>query len=200
MNNSKICKKAKQYVNKLLVPLEKHYYHSYHHAIEVMERAKYLWEKEWLSNDEVEMIALAWLFHDTGFVIKYDKNEPIWAKIAENYLKRVFYPEDKIKTIKRIILATDPDYKTPTDLYEKIIKDADLDNLWRDDFFTKNNSLKKEIELIKNIKIKDPEWKHWSLDFLKFHKYQTITQQIERNKLKNDNLKKMLKELEESDI
>jgi hypothetical protein len=42
MNNSKICKKAKQYVNKLLVPLEKHYYHSYHHAIEVMERAKYL--------------------------------------------------------------------------------------------------------------------------------------------------------------
>jgi hypothetical protein len=40
--NKKLCERAKKYVNKLLVPLEKHYYHSYKHAIEVMERARYL--------------------------------------------------------------------------------------------------------------------------------------------------------------
>jgi hypothetical protein len=39
------------------------------------------------------------------------------------------YPENKIKIIERLILATDPEYKETKDIYEKIIKDADMDNL-----------------------------------------------------------------------
>jgi hypothetical protein len=42
MKETKIIARAKKYVNKLLVPLEQHYYHSYNHAIEVMERSIYL--------------------------------------------------------------------------------------------------------------------------------------------------------------
>ncbi len=199
MINTKIIKKAKKYVNKLLVPLEQHYYHSYNHAIEVMERAVYLWKKEWLNNEDLEILALAWLFHDTWFVIQYDNNEPIWAKIAANYLKSLLYPNKKIEIIKRLILATDSDYKNPTDIYEKIIKDADMDNLWRDDFINKANSLKKEIEIIKQIKIIDPDWNHWLVDLLKEHQYKSFTQKIERDKKKNENLQKMLDELEHSD-
>lgn len=197
MDKKNICRNAKKYVNKLLVPLEQHYYHSYNHAIEVMERAMYLWYKEWLSEEEIEILCIAWLFHDTGFIIQYDHNEPIWAKIAQNFLKSILYPNDKIEKIEKLILATDPAYKDPKNIYEKIIKDADLDNLWRDDFFTRNHSLKKEIELIKNIKIKDPEWHHWSLDFLKEHQFETITQKDERNFNKEKNLKQMLKDLED---
>ena len=199
MINTKIIKKAKKYVNKLLVPLEQHYYHSYNHAIEVMERAVYLWKKEWLNNEDLEILALAWLFHDTWFVIQYDNNEPIWAKIASNYLKSLLYPNKKIEIIRRLILATDSDYKNPTDIYEKIIKDADMDNLWRDDFINKANSLKKEIEIIKQIKIIDPDWNHWLVDLLKEHQYKSFTQKIERDKKKNENLQKMLDELEHSD-
>lgn len=195
MNNNKVLQRAKKYVNKLLVPLEKHYYHSYKHAIEVMERSIYLWEKEWLNNKEIEMLGLAWLFHDTGFIIQYDNNEPIWAKIAQNYLKSILYPEDKIKLIERIIQATKPSYRTPIDIYEKIIKDADLDNLGRKDFFEKWHSLKKEIEIIKNIKIRDPDWNHWSVDLLKEHHYQTLTQRLERESTKQENLKKMINEI-----
>lgn len=198
--NKKICERAKKYVNKLLVPLEKHYYHGYKHAVEVMERAQYIWEKEWIDDENLEALCLAWLFHDTGFVIQYDNNEPIWAKIAKNFLKSSLYPEDKIKMIERLILATDPDYKEPKDIYEKIIKDADLDNLWRKDFFSKNHSLKKEIEIIKNIKIRDPDWNHWSVDLLKEHQFETITQHIERDNIKSENLKQMLHELENEDI
>ena len=198
--NTKLCERAKKYVNKLLVPLETHYYHSYNHAIEVMERARYLWEKEWLNEDELEILGLAWLFHDTGFVIQYDKNEPIWAKIAQNYLKSILYPRDKIEIIERLILATDPDYKKTKDIYEKIIKDADMDNLGRKDFFEKAHSLKKEIEIIKNIKIKDPDWNHWSVDLLKEHQFETITQKMERDNIKGENLKQMLEELEHGKI
>lgn len=196
MKENKILINAKKYVNKLLMPLENHYYHSYEHALEVMERAIYLWKKEWLKEDDLEVLWLAWIFHDTGFIIQYDDNEEIWAKIAENYLKSILYDKQKIKLIEDIILATSPNYKKPENIYEKIIKDADMDNLWRDDFFEKNNDIKKELEVIKNIKIKEPDWKHWSIQLLKEYNFITHIQKDERDEIKNQNLKKMIEELE----
>ena len=193
---TKNIERAMKYVSQLLVPLENYYYHEYDHALETMERGIYLAKKEWLDNDEVDMIAIAALFHDTGFVIQYDDNEYIWAKIAQNYLKSMLYPDDKIKFVKEMILSTSMDYKNPKNIYEKIIKDADLDNLWRNDFLDKSNDLRRELEAIKNIKIKDPEWRHWSIHFLAKHKYFTKTQKKERNKMKDLNklkIEKMLK-------
>ena len=181
--------KAKKYINTLLTPLENHYYHKYEHALDVMERAMYLWEKEWLEKDEIEMLALAWLFHDSWFVIQYDDNEMLWAKIAKNYLRSILYPEDKIELIEELIIATDPAYKSPKNILEKIIKDADLDNLWREDFFEKANNLRKEIEIIKNIKIKDSKWRHWLVDVLYDNNIYTETQKKERQSKKDENKK-----------
>lgn len=186
---------AKKYINILLTPLNNHYYHSYEHSIDVMQRSVYLAEKENLSIDEIEIMALAGLFHDTGFVVRYDKNEPIWALIAKNYLLSIKYPKEKIKQIEEIILATDPDYKTPKNIYEKIIKDADMDNLWRDDFEKKANDIKKELETIKKIKIKDPEWKHSLVELLIEHKFNTWVQKKERDFKKQENLKIMIEKL-----
>jgi len=102
---------AKQYVSYLLLPLEDYYYHHYEHALDVMERAVYLWGKEGANEIEKEILALAGLFHDTGFVIQYDKNEYIGAKIARNYLKTILYPEDRIAQIEALIIATIPSKK-----------------------------------------------------------------------------------------
>lgn len=197
---TEIVRKAKKYVNGLLMPLENHYYHQYAHAIEVMDRCIYLSKKEWLNKEEIEMMSLAWLFHDTWFIIQYDDNEIIWAKIAKNFLRTLLYPEEKIKKIEKIILATRPSYKSPENIYEKIIKDSDLDNLWTNDFFSKWSNLKKEIESIKKIKIKEPLWHHSSLDLLYDHKYYTATQKNERLKQKLENQKKLEKKVKkESD-
>lgn len=193
--NRDILKNAKKYVNMLLTPLNNHYYHSYEHSIDVMQRAIYLSEKENLTADEIEIMALAWLFHDTWFIVIYDNNEPIWAKIAENYLKSINYDKEKINLIQEIILATSPNYKNPKNIYEKIIKDADMDNLWRDDFEKKSNDIKKEIETIKKIKLKDPEWTHSLVELLKNQNFNTDSQKIERNKKLKENLEKMIKEL-----
>lgn len=182
---------AKKYVNKLLLPLWNYYYHSYEHAIDVMERAMYLAKKEWLSKEDQEMLWLAWLFHDTWFIIQYEDNESIWAKIAQNYLRSVMYSENRIHKIEEIIMATSPEYKDPKNIYEEIIKDADLDNLWRDDFVEKWNDLKKELELIKKIKIKDPDWEHASATLLKEHRYFTKSQRAEREAIKQKNLEKI---------
>ncbi len=191
--------KAMSYVNKLLLPLEWLYYHQYNHSLEVMDRAMYLWEKEKVTPEEIEILGLAGLFHDSWFVIQYDDNEYIGAKIAKNYLKTSLYPEEKIKTIERLILATKPSYTQPKDLLEKIIKDADLDNLWRDDFFEKKDKMKQELETIRQIKMKNPDWDHGSLQLLKEHKYYTDTQKQERWEKKIENreiLEKMLQDLD----
>jgi len=132
-------------------------------------------------------------------LIQYDDNEFAWAKIARNFLKSMLYPEDKINTIERIIMATVPTYKTPSDILEEIIKDADLDYLWWENFLENANKLKQELEAIKKIKILDPEWQHGSIKFLREHKFYTKTQKEERwNKKKENvkNLEELLRDLE----
>jgi HD superfamily phosphodiesterase len=164
--NTVLIQDIKKFVNYLLLPLEDYYYHQYGHSLDVMERALYLAEKERVPEEKKEILAIAALFHDTGFVIQYDDNEYIGAKIARNYLKTNLYPEETIRKIEKLILATAESYE-PQDMLEKIIKDADLDNLGRDDFFETGNRVKRELETIKNIKIKDPDWQHASLQLLK---------------------------------
>ncbi|NDK08657.1 HD domain-containing protein [Candidatus Gracilibacteria bacterium] len=194
---SKIICDAKKYVNSILMPLENYYYHQYEHALDVMTRAVYIGEKEGLSKEDIEIMAISGLFHDTGFTIQYDNNEFIGAKIAENYLKSILYPKEKIDKVRKIIQATDSNYDKPENIMEKIIKDSDLDNLGRDDFFDKGDKLKMELETIKKIKIKDPDWHHSALDFLWNHRYYTKTQENERGEKKKKNeelLKSMVKE------
>jgi len=194
-----IIEQSREYVNGLLIPLEKHYYHQFNHALVVCSRAIYLWKKEWLNESELEMLAIAWLFHDTWFLIQYDTNEFAWAKIARNFLKSMLYPEDKIETVERIIMATIPSYKEPKDILEEIIKDADLDYLGWEHFMEKADKLKQELEAIKKIKILDPDWQHGSIKFLKEHKFYTKTQQKERWIKKKENVKNLediLKDLE----
>lgn len=186
---------VKNYVNYLLVPLEHLYYHEYEHSLSVMERSIYLWTMEGCSSEEIEMLAIASLFHDTGFVISYDNNEVFGAKIARNYLRTILYPKEKIEIIEHLILATIPE-KNPKNLLEEIIKDADMDNLWRSDFFWVNEKLKSERETIKNIKIKDPDWHHASLDLIENHRFYTPTQIRERNEELKKNTEKLKKELQ----
>lgn len=188
--NEKIISWVKKYVNMMMGPLEDHYYHQYEHALEVMVRSVELGKKEWLDENTLEIIAIAALFHDVWFIIQYDDNESIGAKIAKNYLKSIFYPADKIKAVEDLIIATIYD-REPQNILESIIRDADTDNLWRDDFFEKWNKLKQELESIKKIKILDPEWTHYSINFLREHKFSTTSEIEERQEKKDENLKKL---------
>ena len=193
--NTILLQDIKDYVNYLMLPLDGLYYHHYDHALSVMDRAVYLWEKEWVSDRELEILAIAGLFHDTGFVIQYDDNEVIGAKIAQNYLRTILYPEEDIKIVQSIIIATEPDWQ-PQSLLEQIIKDADMDNLWREDFFDISDRLKQERETIQNIKIKDPDWHHASLDVIEWHKFYTPTQIRERNAKLQKNTQKLKEKID----
>ena len=179
---SNIVLKAKEYVKLFLVNIdEKHwyYYHNLGHTLDVFERASYLAKKEWLNEELIELIQIAALFHDTWFKKQYDKNEVIWAQIAEEFLKENNFPEDKIDIVKNIILATIPT-KEPMSHLEEIIKDADMDNLWREDFIDKNENLYKELKIIKKLYINKKTWLENTLKLLQNHKFYTETEIQER--------------------
>ena len=197
--NQKLISDIKSYVNYLLLPLDKLYYHHYDHALSVMERALYLGKEEGVSEDELEMLAIAALFHDTWFVIQYDENEYIGAKIARNYLMTVLYNIEKISVIESIILATSPS-AIPYNLLEKIIKDADMDNLGTNEFFNISEKIKHEREIIQHIKIQDPDWHHASLDLIEWHTFYTNTQIRERNEKLRENTEMLRKEVKKKKL
>lgn len=174
-------KKASDFVKWLLKPLGGwHFYHNYDHALEVMERAIYLAKNEWVDQGDIEILALAALFHDTGFIVQYDENEIIGAKIAKNYLKTIGYDNEKIHKVEKLIMATDPDYKHPENILEKVIKDSDLDNLWTPDFIRKWDLLLEELRIIKNINLDSHGWHLSALKLIESHNLYTKTQINER--------------------
>ena len=186
---SNIVLKAKEYVKLFLVNIdEKHwyYYHNLGHTLDVFERVSYLSGKEWLNEELTELIQISALFHDTWFKKQYDKNEIIWAQIAEEFLKENNFPEDKIDIIKNLILATIPN-KEPMSHLEEMIKDADMDNLWREDFFDKNENIYKELKIVKKIDMYKKTWLEDTLKLLQNYKFYTETEIQERSEqfLKN---------------
>ena len=184
---------SKKYVNNLFIPINDNlFFHKFEHSLEVAYRAVELWMKEWLWREKLEILAISGIFHDSGFSVQYDNNEIIWAEIAENFLKNFWYNKEKINIIKNVIIATILE-REPNNILEEIIKDADLDNLWRDDFFEKALDIKREIEKNKNIKLKKQTWYKNVLELIYKQKFYTKTENKERLLKKIENIQELQK-------
>lgn len=192
---SKIILDAKKYVSEKLFPLKQKWYnyHNLDHTLDVFSRSSYLWMKEWLNEELQEIIQISALFHDIWFLKQYDDNEIIWANIAEEWLNKNNYPVDKIDIIKQTILSTISTYLEPKNILEEIIKDADLDNLWRDDFEEKSQDLKQELINIKWNDFDEKKWLEWTKQFILWYNFYTKTQIEERWKKLEENKEKILK-------
>lgn len=214
IKESQLVIQAKEYISELLYPLKKKwfYYHNIDHTMDVYDRANYLMEKESIKNEYIELIQLAVLFHDCWFVVNYNWHEQIWANLIEDYLSwhwnMLFFDRlkfasivnnylndfniwlEKIEIIKHLILVTIPS-RNPSNKLEQLIKDADMDNLWRDDFFYNWDLIRKELEKIENKYLTDFEWYKNTYQFIKDFKFSIEIQKIERNKKFSENIKKL---------
>ena len=190
MNEQKIINWALRHVLDLLEKVNHYPYHNINHTLDVYARVWYLCDKEYIYLEEKTDLLLAALFHDTGFVESYTENEVIWARIAREYLEKINFREDRIKSIENIILATIV-FSVANNKSEEIIQDADFDNLWRRDFMVKSLLVKKELNIIvwKDIKIKD--WMNSTYNLMRKQSFKTFTARKERNKVKKENLDRL---------
>jgi hypothetical protein len=94
-----------------------------------------------------------------------------------------------------MILATDLQCEPQTHL-EKILCDADLDNLGREDFFKLDGKLR-EGRRARGMDVSDDaRWYKETLEIVKKHQYYTESQKKLREKGKQKNIKALLNKLE----
>lgn len=149
------------------------YYHGLHHTFDVYDAAKQLAKAEHVTGDDYILLKTAVLLHDAGFIEQYKNNEPIGVKIAQDALPQFGYTEEQIKTIADIIMTTNME-QPPQTLLQKIIRDADLDYLGRNDFEVLANLLKNELNAF-GYQYTAEEWDAIQIPFLEKHHYYTAT-------------------------
>lgn len=149
------------------------YYHGIHHTIDVYEASIKLGELEKLSEEEKIIVYTATLFHDSGFMFEYERNEDLAVKLVKEILPSFNYSGKAVDTISKIILTTKLTAR-PRTLLEKIMSDADYDYLGRDDVKEIANSLYKELQAY-GATFSEKKWNKIQIQFLNKHEYHTIS-------------------------
>ena len=168
-------------------------YHCYAHTMDVLKQCIRIAEAEGVKDEhEIFLLKVAALYHDTGFLHTYRNHEEASCEIFLAETNGFSFTEEDIAVVKRLIMVTQIPQQ-PKDILEKIICDADLDYLGREDFFSIGETLRKEFLLYKVV-ANDVEWENLQLKFLKNHKYHTTSSQLLREPFKQLNISKLLPE------
>lgn len=172
------------------------YYHSYNHVKDVHKAARMLAIEEGIPEDSEEFTLLetAVLFHDSGFIVAAKNHEQLGCDIVKKELPAFGYSAMQIEKICGMIMATKIP-QTPTNLLERIICDADLDYLGRDDFFEIGNHLFNEL-VVYGILEDEKTWNRIQVTFLGKHDYFTDTAKRLRSHKKNQHLHYLTKLVE----
>jgi predicted metal-dependent HD superfamily phosphohydrolase len=169
--------------------------HTLHPIKGVVAVANRIAISENISEHDKELLIAAAYFHDTGYIREYDKNEPIAARMAGRILKLIGYELNEIEKVQMMILSTDLDREPKTHV-EKILCDADLDNLGREDFFKLDGKLR-DGRRARGLDVSDnAKWYRGTLEVLNKHKYYTESQKKLREEGKQKNIQQLLKKLE----
>ena len=173
-------------------------YHNVSHTKDVLSAVERIALAENITNEGLFLLKSAAICHDVGFLERYEENEEISARFAQQTLPKYGYKEKHIKKIKELIFVTSIP-QTPKTTLEKIICDADLDYLGRDDFEEVSSRLRDELKIVGKIKT-NKEWDEIQVRFLKAHKYYTQTAKKTRDKKKKENLEKIINRLKEGAV
>lgn len=148
--------------------------HTFDHAY---PEAKRLAKMEMLDDDEILIIVLIALYHDTGFTDQYVANEELGAQKARDYAtdsnNQVL--QNAAQLIFETVLNTNMK-SAPKNKYEEIIRDADLSILGKPEFLEWNQRLRLEIlsypeSSMYQLALDEANWIRSQLDFLKNHQW-----------------------------
>ena len=190
--------KAKVHIkNRLKNELPKYlYYHSTEHIKDVYTAAKQIAVAEGIKGENLKLLLIAAMYHDSGFMIQAKNHEKISCTIVKETLPDFGFSTEQIEKICGMIMATKIP-QNPQNHLEEILCDADLDYLGREDFFNIGNHLFEELKTYKIVNTKR-DWNLLQIGFLQQHNYFTKTA-IAIRKPQKDAYLKLLKEKTKSD-
>ena len=150
---------------------EEYPYHGLRHTQEVMRTVRYYAGRLRLNRQQTMMLMTAALFHDIGYIASHEDHETRGVWICREHLIQLRYTPGAIDFICEMILATSQP-RQPTNRLQKLLCDADLDYLGRDDYFDISLDWRLEREL-QGYGISDAEWLEDQRRFLGTHRYFT---------------------------
>ncbi|XLS28762.1 Pycsar system effector family protein [Flavobacteriaceae bacterium M23B6Z8] len=192
---SEIVKKTEDFVTDLLTHKlsDDYLYHNVRHTERVVKNTKEILKNSDLGEDEAEIILIASWFHDTGFTEQFENHEEIGCRIAEDFLRKEGYADEKIAQVKKCIRATKMNY-VPQDLMEEVIRDADSSHFAKESYPETAEVLREELRLlgVKNYSIQ--EWRDENIKmYTTGHQFYTDYAKKNWQKDKDKNLKKLIK-------
>ena len=121
-------------------------YHNVAHTIDVLDQAMLLADFAELPDRETDLLVIAAIYHDAGFLHQKALNEPIGAELAAKAMSATGgYSKGEIRTVRHMILDTtllmdDCAQVSNTDLSPYLL-DADLSNLGRECFWEQTEAV-----------------------------------------------------------
>lgn len=165
-------------------------YHGLHHTLDVLRVTEELCQLEKVSSNEKIILKTAALLHDAGFVEdKHMGHEAAGCIMAREILPEFNYTPEVIDLICQTIMATKIP-QSPVDHLGKILCDADLDYLGRDDFYPIAHSLFVELKSY-GIVQEETVWDKIQVGFLENHKFFTTTNQQRREQEKQKRIQEL---------
>tara|TARA_B100000809_G_C15136930_1_gene531046 strand:- start:1476 stop:2666 length:1191 start_codon:yes stop_codon:yes gene_type:complete len=167
-------------------------YHNLHHTLRVYKSTKEIIENSSFTEEDILILELTALFHDTGYTVSFDNHEEESVKIAQQFLTEKGLDQSIIDKISECILATKFDAK-PTNELDNVIRDADCSHFAQDDFQEISELLRKEIKITESKDFSKSEWGILNMALLKFkHVYNTEYAKTTWNPLKEKNIQKLM--------
>lgn len=165
-NANPIVKSAEEYVFNLFkekLPPD-HVYHNYKHTFQTVKACKEIASSYNLSSRELEIVLLAAIFHDTGYIETYQGHEEVSVRIFNEFINGD-YPLEDIKKVEELILSTKAG-AIPDGTLQEILHDADYVNIGKKKFVQRAELLRIEWERLLNKTYTDLEWAEIQLNFL----------------------------------
>ena len=167
--------------------LHKHYYyHDVRHTLDVIEQSQAIGKLEGVTERELEILKIAALFHDTGFLKVRSGHEQASVDFFQSIGGLSALTHEDCDTITGCIRATHMP-QTPLNHLEQILCDADLDYLGREDFGLIGENLFLEMSACGEMSDRFT-WDNLQVKFLEEHKFHTTSNQARRDGKKAENL------------
>ncbi len=164
---------VKQFAESILKDLPSELkYHSVDHTRDVVKAAKEIAKNSQVSDKDLEIVEMAAWFHDLGYSKSLDNHEEASAEIALEYMASIgVSDEDAVRVVGCIMATKMP--QNPRNTLEKVLCDADLIHLAKENFCEKSELLQQELIQLSDREISDSDWYKGNIDFITEHTFFT---------------------------
>ncbi|MEL6811518.1 MAG: Pycsar system effector family protein [Bacteroidota bacterium] len=174
-------------------------YHNLTHTKRVFKSTKEIIDNISISEEDSQILLLATLLHDIGYVDGCEDHEAKGAALGEAFLRQQGLDEATIERVSQCILATKFDAE-PTNELEKIIRDADASHFAKDYFQEASEFLRLEWKMQGREDYSKRKWLENNIDLLQNrHEYYTDYARKHWAPKKEENIQLMITEKEQLD-